>query len=171
MKHPKRPTGARTRRPPKRNPRLPGQRGHPRRPTGERTRPRLKKSRMPLKHRNLRGGMATTVRRTRMASGITAARDSGLVRARACRAVPEQASGRGRRPRIAAGGADRSGAGSIARAVRLGANAQTGKTAGPPKRCRPRFRSRNPARQRNPQRRRRFGWDPEWPSESQTGGG
>ena len=87
-----------------------------------------------------------------------------------CRAVPEQTSGHGRRPRIAAGGAGRSGAGPIAPAVRLAANVPAGKTTSPPKRCRPRFPSRNPARQRNPQRRRRFGWDPEWPSESQSGG-
>ena len=132
----------------------PRQRGHPRRPTGARTRPRLKKSRMPLKLRNLRSGMATTVRRIRTASGITAGRGSGPVRAQTCRAVPEQTSG----------------AGPIAPAVRLAANVPAGKTTSPPKRCRPRFRSRNPARQRNPQRRRRFGWDPEWPSESQSGG-
>ena len=121
-------------------------------------------------HMHVRSGMATTVRRIRTASGITAGRGSGPVRTQTCRVVPEQTSGHGRRPRIAAGGAGRSGAGPIAPAVRLVANVPAGKTTSPPKRCRPRFRSRNPARQRNPQRRRRFGWDPEWPSDSQRGG-
>ena len=63
-----------------------------------------RKSRMPLKPRNLRSGMATTVRRIRTASGITAGRGSGPVRAQTCRAVPNRRAATAGGPALPAGG-------------------------------------------------------------------
>ena len=170
--HPKQPTGARTRRLPKRKPAAPKATRAPKATDGREDpatpeeKPDAFEAPEPSQRHGHHGAAHPHGKRPSRRGEA-----SGPVRAQTCRAVPEQTSGHGRRPRIAAGGAGPERSRPHCAGCPFGRECP-GWEKRPARRnaAGPRFPSRNPARQRNPQRRRRFGWDPEWPSESQSGG-